>query len=58
MNVSTEEKKAEAIARMKALGIFPKMVKFFAQKDVVSFSSPPFGARYWVEDDVLDRFSG
>lgn len=54
MNISFEEKKTEAINRMKMLGIFPETIKQFKQGGYVSRSDPPFGAYYWVEGDELD----
>jgi hypothetical protein len=50
MKVSMENKKKEAIARMKALGIYPDSIKSF-EKGIVSCSEPPFGANYWLNDD-------
>lgn len=55
MDISKEEKKVEAIARMKALGIFPETVKQFEAADHVSISEPPFGAFYWAEGEDLKR---
>lgn len=52
--VSTEAKKAEAVARMKLLGIFPQTIKQFEQ-GYVSISEPPFGAFYWAEGEDLER---
>lgn len=53
MNISIEEKKAEAIRRMKMLGIFPETIKQF-EAGYVSRSEPPFGAYYWVEGEKLE----
>ena len=53
MNISIEEKKAEAIRRMKMLGIFPETIKQF-DAGYVSRSEPPFGAYYWVEGEELE----
>lgn len=53
MNISIEEKKAEAIHRMKMLGIFPETIKQF-EAGYVSRSEPPFGAYYWVEGEELE----
>lgn len=41
MEISREEKKTEAIARMKALGIFPDTIKQFKDDDYISISEPP-----------------
>lgn len=53
MNISIEEKKAEAIRRMKMLGIFPETIKQF-EAGYVSRSEPPFGAYYWVDGEELE----
>ncbi len=53
MNISIERKKAEAIARMKILGIIPEAVQQFENEGFVNRSEPPFGALYWVEGDDL-----
>ena len=53
--VSRAEKKIEAVARMKLLGIFPETIKQFEQEDLVSFSIAPFGAYYWVGDEDKNR---
>lgn len=53
--ISREEKKAEAVERMKALGIFPETIKQFEKEDHVSISEPPFGAFYWAEGEDLKR---
>ena len=55
MRISIEEKKAEAIERMKALGIFPQTIQQFKNEDCISISEPPFGAFYWAEGQDLDR---
>ena len=53
--ISFEAKKAEAIQRMKTLGIFPQTIRQFEQEGLVSISEPPFGAFYWAEDEDLER---
>ena len=55
MRISIEEKKAEAIERMKALGIFPQTIQQFKNEDCISISEPPFGAFYWAEGQDLER---
>lgn len=50
-----EAQKAEAIARMKQLGIFPETIKQFDRDGKVSISEPPVGAFYWAEGWDLDR---
>ena len=58
-NVSKENKKQEAIKRMKALGIFPETIKQFRFDDLVSCSEPPLGGNYWLSDEqkkVVEEF--
>ena len=55
MKISNEEKKAEAIERMKALGIFPQTIRQFERDGYVSISEPPFGAFYWAEGRDLEH---
>lgn len=50
MNVSIENKKKEAIQRLKALGIFPQTIKQF-QGGLVSYSEGPLGANYWLDEE-------
>lgn len=50
-----DKQKAEALARMKLLGIFPETIKQFDRDGKVSISEPPFGAFYWAEGWDLDR---
>lgn len=53
MNVSLEKKKAEAVERMKQLGLYGPTIKTFKNEGVVSISEPPMGAFYWIEGDEL-----
>ena len=55
MNATFEMKKAEAVKRMKKIGIFPKIVQDFARSNRVSRSEAPFGAWYWIEGEELER---
>ena len=55
MNVSREEKKVEAVARMKMWGIFPPIIEQFEKKDLVSESTPPLGACFWLSDEQKER---
>ena len=43
MNISREEKKTEAIKRMKALGLFGPCIKAFEKRDEVQLSEPTGG---------------
>lgn len=54
MNVSREEKMAEAVARMKLLGIFPETIRQFEEDGKLSLSEPPFGAFFWIEGEDLE----
>ena len=51
MNVAREIKKAEAIKRMKAMGIIPDAIKQFAEEDVIMVSEPPLGGLFWLNDE-------
>ncbi len=55
MSKTREEKKIEAIARMKQLKIFPETIKQFEKDDYVSISESPVGAFYWAEGEDLQR---
>lgn len=55
MNVTREEKKTEAIERMKAWGIFDQTIDQFEKEDLISQSLPPVGACYWIEGEQLQR---
>lgn len=54
MKISIEEKKAEAISRMKMLGIFPETIRQFEEDGKVSISEPPFGMFDWAGDKDLE----
>lgn len=57
MKVSRENKKEEAIKRMKKMGIFDETIVQFMNDDLVSISEPTpmfgitIGALYWLDDD-------
>lgn len=53
MNVSREIKKAEAIKRMKALGLFAPCIKAFKDRDEVQFSEPTGGLYEFSADKEL-----
>lgn len=50
MKVSIEEKRAEAIKRMKAFGFFSDTVKLFEKNGTTLSSEPPWGAFYALND--------
>lgn len=55
MNISREDKKTEAIVRMKAPGLFSDTAAQFEKQDLVGMSEPPLGAFFWLEDEDLER---
>lgn len=50
MKVSIEEKRAEAIKRMKAFGFFSDTVKLFEKNGTLLSSAPPWSAFYTLDD--------
>lgn len=55
MNVSLEEKKIEAVKRLKMMKLHPNVAKDFERKGLINFSEPPFGGLFWAKDDDLER---
>lgn len=55
MKISVKTKKAEAVQRMKLLGIFPETIRQFEKDGFVSISMPPIGAFFWAQDEDLAR---
>lgn len=55
MKITREEKKVEAIKRMKSLGIFHETISQFENDDLISESIPPVGACFWVNGEQLER---
>ena len=51
-NISKEEKKAEALRRMKKLGIFENTIDDFENDDKISISEDPVGAYYYVDSTM------
>lgn len=57
MKVSMEDKKEEAIKRMKKMGVFNETIEQFKNDNLVSISEPTpmfgitIGALYWLNDD-------
>lgn len=47
--------KNEAVKRMNKLGLYEPTVEQFDKQDIVSMSTPPLGACYWVDDDQKAR---
>ncbi len=54
-NISAEKKKAEALYRMKELGIFDQTIRQFDEDDKISPSEPPYSAFFWIEGEDLKR---
>lgn len=54
MKISIGAKKAEAIRRMKKMGVFNATIRQFEKEGHISRSDPPFGAFYWVEGKDLE----
>ena len=57
MKVSLEEKKIEAVKRMKALGIFSETIRQFEKENLVSVSVSPFGGFFWIDDEDKERIA-
>ena len=55
MNISREEKKIEAIARMKLWSLYPSVIQQFEKEDLISESIPPLGACFWLDNEQLAR---
>ncbi len=61
MNVSLEQKRAEAASRIEMLGILPRTMVYLRpgqrlrQDGRVIISEPPFGAFYFSQDEDLKR---
>ncbi len=51
MKVSREEKKIEAIKRLKAMGVIPDAINQFKESDTVMVSENPYGFLYWLNDE-------
>lgn len=55
MNVTTEDKRQEAVMRMKALGASTEAIKRFADKGYVGISESPSGQFHRAEGEDLER---
>lgn len=53
MNVSRVDKKKEAIKRMEVLDIFSETIRQFEKECLISYSEPPMGTNFWIDDDQL-----
>lgn len=54
MNISREEKKIEAINRMKMMKIIPDAIKQFKKDDRIMVSEPPIGGLYYIEPELQE----
>ena len=54
MNISREEKKIEAINRMKMMKIIPDAIKQFKNSDKIMVSEPPIGGLYYIEPELQE----
>lgn len=52
-----EEMIAEAIVRMKMLGIYPPIIEQYKQDGQISQSECPFGAYYWIDEKSKVRIA-
>lgn len=53
MNVSRVDKKKEAIKRMEVLDIFSETIRQFEYEGLISYSEPPMGTNFWLDDEQL-----
>ena len=51
MKVLRVDKKKEAIKRREVLDIFSETIRQFEKDGLISYSEPPFGANYWVNEE-------
>ena len=53
--MTREEMKAEAIARMRQLHLYPETIRQFERENLISESAPPFGACFWLNEAQRER---
>lgn len=53
--MTREEMKAEAIARMRQLHLYPETIRQFERENLISESIPPFGTCYWLNEAQRER---
>jgi hypothetical protein len=53
MSVSRVDKKKEAIKRMEVLDIFGETIRQFEKDCLISYSEPPMGTNFWLDDEQL-----
>lgn len=54
MKISVDEKKAEAVRRMKMLDIYPETIQQFEKQGLISISEPPLGAFFWAKEEDIE----
>ena len=55
MKISIEDKKTEAISRMKRLGINLETIQLFERSNIISVSEAPYGSLFWATKEELAR---
>ena len=55
MNVSIEDKKVEAVKRLKMMNLHPNVATDFENKGLINFSEPPLGGLFWADEADLER---
>lgn len=53
--MTREEMKAEAVARMRQLHLYPETIRQFEKENLISESAPPFGACFWLNEAQRER---
>lgn len=59
MKVSMENKKKEALKRMKALNIYSETISQFEEEDLLSYSVAPLGTNFWLnkeQREIVKKF--
>lgn len=55
MNVTNEDKKIEALKRIKELRLHPNVAKGFENSNLINFSVPPLGGLFWATEEDKER---
>lgn len=53
MNVTRADKRKEAIKRMEVLDIFSETIRQFESECLISYSEPPMGTNFWLNDEQM-----
>jgi len=51
MRISREDKKKEALNRLRQIGLFAPAIKDFEKYNRLNISEPPLGALYWITEE-------